>query len=204
MLERATAAARRIIEGREVPGLLLLNGKGRLLCSNPAADALLPEIHRQAIVKLIQQAIQTLLDCRGDVIDDPAAAAPSSVPFYQSTFQSGPSMFGLQAFWVNRPSVGHQSNGRQSGGRAPLVAILVERVAAVRSGRGRVENARRRFQLSPRELEVIQALRIGMSDKEIAVSLGISFDTVRDYLKTIRRKLGVSARAAIVNTVTTA
>ncbi len=55
------------------------------------------------------------------------------------------------------------------------------------------------FGLSPRETEAIQALQNGMTDKEIASALGISPETARGYLKTIRAKLGVSTRTAIVH-----
>jgi DNA-binding CsgD family transcriptional regulator len=191
MAEGIVAAARRIVQGRSVPGLLLFNVRGHLLCTNPVADSLLPDKHRRPVVRSVREL---LLSRRGPNpwpkhIDNSPAG-----PFFQTTFRSGTRTFGLQAFWLN-----HQPKGQP-----PLVAVLVERVTPFRAGRGGIEKAQRRFHLSPRELDVINTLRTGMSDKEIAASLGIGFETVRDYLKTIRRKLGVSTRTAIVNAVVTA
>ena len=81
-------------------------------------------------------------------------------------------------------------------GMAPLVGVLCERINPSRLN---LDKVRRNFSLSPRELEVVQCLSLGMSDKEIASSLGIGFETVRDYLKKIRFKLGVSTRTGILS-----
>lgn len=188
MPDGISTAIGRIMQGRTLPGLLLFNVNGRVLCSNPTVDAILPGPHQQSII----QSIRSLLLSRQTATTWPKAIADSPAgPFFQSVMRSGIRSYGLQAFWLN-----HQPKGRP-----PLVAVLVERVAPLRAGRSGLAVAQRRFHLSPRELDVIQALRTGMSDKEIAAALGIGFETVRDYLKTIRRKLGVSTRTAIVNTV---
>ena len=52
--------------------------------------------------------------------------------------------------------------------------------------------------LTERELEVIRALAQGMSDRQIARSLGISEKTVRNHTSNIYRKLHVSDRAQAV------
>ena len=57
------------------------------------------------------------------------------------------------------------------------------------------------FRLSNRESDVVEQLVSGGTDKEIANTLGISVETVRAYLKSIRAKLGVSTRTAIVSVV---
>jgi RNA polymerase sigma factor (sigma-70 family) len=48
--------------------------------------------------------------------------------------------------------------------------------------------------LSPREREVMQLVDQGMTDQEIAKTLGISIWTVRDYLRNANEKLGASNR----------
>lgn len=60
---------------------------------------------------------------------------------------------------------------------------------------------RRKFRLSNREGDVLEALMSGRKDKEIAQSVGLTTGTVRSYLKSIRAKLGVTTRTAIVNLV---
>jgi two-component system, NarL family, nitrate/nitrite response regulator NarL len=48
--------------------------------------------------------------------------------------------------------------------------------------------------LSPRELEVLRLMASGQSNKEIARSLGLSPDTIKDHLENLYRKLEVADR----------
>lgn len=48
--------------------------------------------------------------------------------------------------------------------------------------------------LSPREMEILQFVTRGMSNKEIAFSLGISHQTVKNHMTSILRKLDVEDR----------
>jgi DNA-binding NarL/FixJ family response regulator len=50
------------------------------------------------------------------------------------------------------------------------------------------------YPLSKREMEVLNYLTDGLSNKEIAVSLGISHQTVKNHVTSILRKLGVDDR----------
>jgi DNA-binding NarL/FixJ family response regulator len=52
--------------------------------------------------------------------------------------------------------------------------------------------------ISPRESELLNLLSLGMVAKEAAHEMGISYETVRDYLKTVYRKLGVRSRTEAV------
>lgn len=58
-----------------------------------------------------------------------------------------------------------------------------------------------RLNLSDRELDVIQCLCRGDTNKEIASRLLISDHTVKGYLKQIYHKMGVHTRSAVVSTV---
>jgi DNA-binding NarL/FixJ family response regulator len=48
--------------------------------------------------------------------------------------------------------------------------------------------------LSPREMEILQQIALGRSNKEIAYSLGISRQTVKNHMTSILRKLAVNDR----------
>jgi DNA-binding NarL/FixJ family response regulator len=48
--------------------------------------------------------------------------------------------------------------------------------------------------LSPREMEILQFITFGMSNKEIARRLGISHQTVKNHITSILHKLGVKDR----------
>ena len=52
--------------------------------------------------------------------------------------------------------------------------------------------------LSPRERQILELLATGMVPKEAAAELGISYETVRDYLKQIYQKLHVRSRTEAV------
>jgi DNA-binding NarL/FixJ family response regulator len=51
-------------------------------------------------------------------------------------------------------------------------------------------------QLSPREQDVLELISQGLSDRQIATSLGLSYETARTYVKAVRRKLGSNSRLA--------
>ena len=48
--------------------------------------------------------------------------------------------------------------------------------------------------LTQRESEVLKQLALGLTNKEIAQSLGISYETVKEHVQHILRKVGVSDR----------
>jgi two-component system, NarL family, response regulator DevR len=59
-----------------------------------------------------------------------------------------------------------------------------------------LEQRTRKPQLTPREQEVLDLIGRGLSDRQIATSLGLSYETARTYVKTVRRKLGSNNRLA--------
>jgi DNA-binding NarL/FixJ family response regulator len=85
---------------------------------------------------------------------------------------------------------------------------LIDAVRAVHSGLRRLSaDAASRLaeypagaHLTPRELEVLQALARGLSNKEIASELHVSGSTVKWFVKNIMEKLGVCDRTAAVTT----
>jgi DNA-binding NarL/FixJ family response regulator len=48
--------------------------------------------------------------------------------------------------------------------------------------------------LTQRESEVLEQLANGLTNKEIALALGISYETVKEHVQHILRKIGVSDR----------
>jgi DNA-binding NarL/FixJ family response regulator len=48
--------------------------------------------------------------------------------------------------------------------------------------------------LTARENEVLQQLSNGLTNKEIAMALGISYETVKEHVQHLLRKIGVSDR----------
>ena len=79
-------------------------------------------------------------------------------------------------------------------GAQPTLDVIAElEHVAARSSADEVGNA---YSLSPRELEVLQLLVDGRTDREIAEVLFISPRTVMSHVANIRNKLGVDSRTA--------
>ena len=77
---------------------------------------------------------------------------------------------------------------RVSAGETYLPARIVQKVA----------EGMRKPELSPRELEVLQAVAAGKSNKEIGVQLFIAEGTVKTHVKSLLEKLGAVGRTAAV------
>lgn len=80
-------------------------------------------------------------------------------------------------------------------------AALIEPIVEPLAKNVDFEQVKQKYRLSTREGDVLEALMSGDKDKEIAAQTGLTTGTVRSYLKSIRAKLGVTTRTAIVNVV---
>jgi DNA-binding NarL/FixJ family response regulator len=88
---------------------------------------------------------------------------------------------------------GHYVVGDQVFDRDGLQAWLDNTVE--KAGRPYVDDMREAFSpLSPREMEILQYVTRGLSNKEIALSLGISHQTVKNHMTAILHKLDVEDR----------
>jgi DNA-binding NarL/FixJ family response regulator len=56
-----------------------------------------------------------------------------------------------------------------------------------------------RFQLTPRELEILRLVAAGLGNADIARRLGLSIHTVKNHVHKVLETLGVSSRMAAVN-----
>jgi len=52
-------------------------------------------------------------------------------------------------------------------------------------------------ELSPREVEIVRLVAAGLTDKGIAMTLGIRTKTVSKHLEHIRRKMGCASRTEV-------
>lgn len=59
----------------------------------------------------------------------------------------------------------------------------------------------KQYDFTPREIEVLQALTKGLSNKRVADQLCLSAKTVEGYLTRIYRKLGVTSRCKALNCI---
>jgi DNA-binding NarL/FixJ family response regulator len=71
-------------------------------------------------------------------------------------------------------------------------AVLLRRLSALASQR---EPANKEIVLTAREAQILQMLRVGMSNRDIATQLCIAVHTVKNHVHSLLSKLGVSTRA---------
>jgi DNA-binding NarL/FixJ family response regulator len=75
--------------------------------------------------------------------------------------------------------------------------VLRDKVAAVTAGPGG-RGGGRPFDLTDRELDVLQLLDQGFSKREVADELFVSYNTVHTHARSIYRKLGASSRSEAI------
>ena len=94
---------------------------------------------------------------------------------------------------IRQVAQGHYVVGDQVFDREGLQAWLDKGVE--KAGRSSGDDVREVFSpLSPREMEILQYVTRGLSNKEIAYSLGISQQTVKNHMTAILHKLDVEDR----------
>jgi DNA-binding NarL/FixJ family response regulator len=80
-------------------------------------------------------------------------------------------------------------------------AVLLRRLSALASER---EPASKELILTSREAQILEMIRMGLSNRDIAARLSIAVHTVKNHVHTVLTKLGVSTRAeaaALANVV---
>ena len=106
---------------------------------------------------------------------------------FVTEFRSGRRHYACRAFSLN--------DRRPKSGDAPVVALLFERREPLGFYASRVAF---HFRLTQREQETLKYVMQGLTNKEIANQMGISPNTVKNFLKLIMTKMGVPTRSAIV------
>lgn len=85
--------------------------------------------------------------------------------------------------------------------RSEKYAAVVEPIVKPLSKGVEYGRVQENWGLSKREVDVLRELMLGKTDKEIARAVDVAVETVRAYLKSIRVKVGVPTRTAIVHAV---
>lgn len=77
------------------------------------------------------------------------------------------------------------------GGCAMSPSIALKALNLIRGGKPSENKENNNYNLTPRELEIVELLAKGLSYDMVGDNLGISFGTVRKHIENIYRKLGV-------------
>ena len=177
-----------ILRKRRRPLLLMIDERGQLLYSSLSDDASASEVRLRDHV-LSETRSLSYSDFRvGDVVRHVVVDKPGQ---RSALFMLDDTFYSLTLFPM------HASAGQRV---TDHYAALVEPIGLLAEGIN-YQKVKEAFRLSNRELDVLQSLMSGKKDKQIARALGISVGTIRAYLKSVRAKLRVTTRTAIVTRV---
>jgi PAS domain S-box-containing protein len=89
---------------------------------------------------------------------------------------------------------------RLKGGAQKYVRLMEQGLEEITASFGK-EIAQKKYHLTPREIEICHMIKNGMTGKDIARLLNLSFLTVEMHRKNIRRKLGVANKKVNLRTL---
>lgn len=183
--------AERPLNGKKAPhsssssGFLLMDSALNLISSNVEAVQILNYPAKPANARRPDAFLA------GKVRSGLIRPNPSGESPFVTEFRSGRRRYLCRAFLVDTQDKGpsHAS-----------IAVLLERGSSALIALSQVSQ---QFNLTGREREALEYLVQGLSSKEIADRMNISFNTVKTFLRLIMIKMGVSSRMAVVRKIIT-
>lgn len=163
-----------ILEKRSTPGILIFDMDNRLLFANNEALQILPNLK----VNKVPHDICELCDR--------AKESGSNYGILSNTNEEGISL-AMRAFMIGRQHVLKEPSH---------VMVLLEKIIGKRHID--FEEAKKKFEFTKREMEVLRLLCEGYSNKKISDELFIGEYTVKDHIKNIMRKMKVASRSGII------
>jgi DNA-binding CsgD family transcriptional regulator len=177
-----------------IPGTLIFNLKGKLLYFNQEALEYLPRLkdrmdNTKGPLRIPEEIlfleIRFLFEKTKHVLNN--GRPKRSGEFEQSVISNNDRQLLLRSFPVGDQN--HNNSGN-------FILLLIE--PASKDNLMDLPQVATAFQLSHREIEVIQLICRGKTNKEIGDLLFISPQTVKDHLKNIMRKMKVNSRTKIM------
>jgi DNA-binding NarL/FixJ family response regulator len=185
-----------ILRKRQRPLLMLINRDGELLYSSlPPETTGSPRPTETIFTQRVMD--EALIEAqRLFKHQQPVAAVVEQLTINKPGERCALIILGTQFYCLRLFSL--QNSG---GERGELYAALVEAISRPKGESLDAGKLKGLYRLSKRELDVLNALVSGDTDKQIALKLEVGVETVRAYLKSIRAKLGAKTRTAIVSMV---
>jgi DNA-binding CsgD family transcriptional regulator len=178
------------------PGLLVIDRSGRAVSANAEAISWLQELWPMAPAPTTDLTSLDIFQMRDIDLGVPTAlfALVARARAVGEGRERAPSRIRLRdrrGRWLVLHASPMTSAGRADGGS---VALVIEAAKSAEIAPIIIEA----YSLTPRERDVLGAIARGGSTAEIAAELFLSPHTVRDYVKTVFEKLGVSSRGELV------
>ncbi|KJU83867.1 protein containing Transcription regulator LuxR [Candidatus Magnetobacterium bavaricum] len=194
-----------IIKKRSNPGVLIFDAKNQMIFSNSQGLDLVPDIVSRQVIHarvneppLLIKSLYHLCDrvrkgareekSDTDKLDREGLDDDGNIVSCTIATDTSGQLLSLRAFSISQ----EEDDG------SPLhIMVLIERIAEKHSVD--FKKAGLDFNLSKRELEVVELVCLGNSNKEIADKLFVCEYTVKDHLKSIMRKISASNRCEIIS-----
>ena len=179
-LRRFASAARVSAGASDAPGTALFDAAGTIVSLDEQAERLFVELagDNWASRPIPMTAVHACV-AKASAIDAGTDRGPAAARIR-----------GLSGRWL----VVHASCLRGRDGRPGPTALTIEPAKSAQIAPIIVEA----YSLTPREQEITRGVARGLANQEIAVELFLSPHTVRDHLKAIFSKVGVSSRGELV------
>jgi DNA-binding CsgD family transcriptional regulator len=169
-----------VVRGRSSPGIMVLGRDDELIYANQEALKLLKRSGE--IPSKIRSLCKKLKAHANNPGPDIASNGHCAL-----LWRGKESLCSIRAFLIGAYA---------KGGPATHVMVLVERVTEQRDLN--LKKAKMQYGLSKREIEVVELVAQGLTNKEIASRLFLSEYTIKDHIKNVMRKMGATSRGEII------
>lgn len=169
-----------IIKRRAEPGIMIFNMSNELLYINESALTMVPEIKKKE--SLSKKTILMLCDAVKRCVEN---EKQNDLNCAVLNTEVG-NICSLRAFPIGSSKDNNPSH----------ILVLIEKVTEKHNID--LKKIKAKYNLSNRELEVLELLCSGLTNREIAEKLFISEYTVKDHIKRLMEKIGTSSRSEII------
>lgn len=180
-----------IIKKRSTPGTIIIDMNNRLVYFNEEALEMVPELQtvskgrkRQNIPKEIYNLCKELKESRRIRSSDQSVNVTHKLLKSKSLYP-----ISMRAFFM----------GGMGDKNPTHIMVLLEKI--IQKHEINLEKVQKEFKISKRELEVVRLICEGLANKDISEKLFISEYTVKDHIKNILRKMGVTSRSQIISSL---
>ncbi len=183
----------KLIRGRSIPGILIFDLRNHLLYfNNQALDFIsdfkktskpkikVPFLIPNEIINLCDELKKSIGKKKWDFRKDVKSKILNNIfgaPFF------------IRAFFIGGSKIINPTH----------IMVLLEKI--VKTHDVNYDKTQKNYKLSDREMDVLKLLIDGFSNKEISNKLFISEFTVKDHIKHILQKMGVSSRNKVITSL---
>jgi DNA-binding CsgD family transcriptional regulator len=197
MQKTASKSFMEIIAKRAAPGILIFNLQNKLVYISPEAHTILSPSTRSHASKLSSHHLIPREAYRlcNSLKQGLKAAGNGQIQSSVSTItlrHSPPMIYALRAMIFHD----HRQAGNDG---VKFLMVIIEKFAHLRGMD--LDKTKEHFHLSRREIDVAKLILRGCSNKDMAEKLFVSEYTIKDHLKHIMKKMGVSTRTKIMSKI---